>query len=95
VLNRYGIQTEFSGNICVNLNVVIQDKELLMKARREKKDKEIKEMANLMAYIENTNNTNMMMDPKMSTFYGAESFNQTSAIPGQNHYTKPNNNMYQ
>jgi hypothetical protein len=55
VLNRYGIQTEFSGNICINLNVVIQDKSLLVSSRKEKKDRDIKEMANLMAQIENDN----------------------------------------
>jgi hypothetical protein len=57
VLNRYGIQTEFSGNLCLNLNVVIQDKNLLVKARKDKKDRDIKEMANLMAQIEENNNS--------------------------------------
>ena len=55
MLNRYGIQTEFTGNIWINLNVVIQDKNLLMGSRKEKKDREIKEMANLMAQIDSNN----------------------------------------
>ena len=35
ILNKYGIKTEFSGNLHLNLNVVIQNKELMEKARKE------------------------------------------------------------
>jgi hypothetical protein len=55
VLNKYGIQTEYSGDICINLNVIIQNKDLLVSSRKAKKDREIKEMANLMAMLENNN----------------------------------------
>lgn len=35
ILNKYGIKTEFAGNLHLNLNVVIQNKELMEKARKE------------------------------------------------------------
>lgn len=38
-LNRYGIKTEYVGEICVNLNVVIQDKRIQDKYRVEIKNK--------------------------------------------------------
>jgi hypothetical protein len=52
VLNRYGIQTEFSGNLIVNLNVAIQDKDLIIATRRERKEKDLRETANLMSYLD-------------------------------------------
>ncbi len=64
-LNRYGIQTEFSGNVEVNLNIVLQEKEKLIIARKDRKDKDLKETANLIAQIEhnlNYNNSNLNFD---------------------------------
>ncbi len=52
MLNRYGIQTEFSGNLIVNLNVAIQDKDLIIATRRERKEKDLRETANLMSYLD-------------------------------------------
>ena len=40
VLNKYGIKTEFAGNLHLNLNVVIQNKELMEKARKEAKERQ-------------------------------------------------------
>ena len=40
ILNKYGIKTEFAGNLHLNLNVVIQNKELMIKARKEAQDKQ-------------------------------------------------------
>jgi hypothetical protein len=37
VLNKYGIKTEYAGNLHLNLNVVIQNKDVMEKARNEVK----------------------------------------------------------
>lgn len=40
ILNKYGIKTEFAGNLHLNLNVVIQNKEIMEKARNDIKTRQ-------------------------------------------------------
>jgi len=53
VLNRYGIQTEYSGKITVNLNVAIQTKELSIKTKNRIKESHTREMFNIKNTIKN------------------------------------------
>jgi hypothetical protein len=48
ILNKYGIKTEFAGNLHLNLNVVIQNKEIMEKARNDVKSRQPVEDFNLM-----------------------------------------------
>lgn len=48
ILNKYGIKTEFAGNLHLNLNVVIQNKEIMEKARNDVKRRQPIEDYNLM-----------------------------------------------
>jgi len=53
VLNRYGILTEYSGKISINLNVVLQSKELSIKTKNRIKETQSREMYNINNNIEN------------------------------------------
>lgn len=48
ILNKYGIKTEFAGYLHINLNVVIQSKEIMEKARNDVKKRQPIEDYNLM-----------------------------------------------
>ena len=52
VLNRYGISTEYVGKVNINLNVVIQSKDLMDKSRRKVKDKQGREAFHLISTVE-------------------------------------------
>jgi hypothetical protein len=51
-LNRYGISTEYSGKVVVNMNIAIQSKQVLEKERNKMKDKQGREAYNLMSNIQ-------------------------------------------
>jgi hypothetical protein len=53
VLNRYGIQSEYSGKITINLNVCVQSKELSIKTKNKIKENQTREMFNIKSNIEN------------------------------------------
>ncbi len=53
VLNRYGIQTEYSGKISININVCVQSKELSIKTKNIIKENQTREMFNIKSNIEN------------------------------------------
>lgn len=48
ILNKYGIKTEFAGYLHLNLNVIIQNKEIMEKARNEIKNRQPIEDYNLL-----------------------------------------------
>ncbi len=52
VLNRYGILTEYSGKINVNINVAIQTKELSLMTKNRIKENNTREMFNIRNNIE-------------------------------------------
>jgi hypothetical protein len=52
-LNRYGIYTEYSGKVCLNLNVVLQSKNYLEESRNKLKEKQGREAYNIIETIEN------------------------------------------
>jgi hypothetical protein len=56
-LNRYGISTEFSGKVKINLNVVMQSKEILEIERSKIREKQGIETFNLYSHIENSENS--------------------------------------
>ena len=51
ILNKYGIKTEYAGNLHLNLNVVIQNKNLMEKARTDIKSRQPIEDYNLITGI--------------------------------------------
>ena len=51
-LNRYGIKTEYAGDICINTNVVVQDRRLLQETRKRIKEKKGMEDYNFVKGIE-------------------------------------------
>ena len=56
-MNRYGISTEFSGKVKINLNVVMQSKEILEIERSKIREKQGIETFNLYSHIENSENS--------------------------------------
>ena len=61
ILNKYGIKTEYAGNLHLNLNVVIQNKELMEKARNDVKSRQPVEDYNLMHGIKEAIGEEMTM----------------------------------
>jgi len=61
ILNKYGIKTEYAGNLNLNLNVVIQNKDLMEKARNDVKSRQPVEDYNLMHGIKEAIGEEMTM----------------------------------
>ena len=51
-LNKYGIQTEFSGTVHINLNVIIQSKHISDKNKKFIRDNAGKETYKLLSHLE-------------------------------------------
>lgn len=50
-MNKYGIQTEYSGKVHVNLNIVIQSKEVSEIEKKQVRDKAGKETFKLFSHL--------------------------------------------